>query len=71
MDARLLGRELAGFDEVGHERVVARELLEAPLVEQVGARVAHLGDDEPLTFEHGGGAGGAHALATAALVRRL
>ena len=37
MVARLFGRELAGFDHVGHQTVVARELLEFPLVKQVGA----------------------------------
>ena len=71
MDARLFRGNLAGFDEIGHERVVARELLDLPFVEQVRSRVAHLRDDEALAFEHGAGAGGAHALATAPLVRRL
>ena len=50
--ARLLGRQLAGLDHVGHQAVVARQLLQLPLVEQVGARVAHLGDDQPLAFQH-------------------
>ena len=40
-------------------------------MEQVRSRVAHLRDDEALAFEHGTGAGGAHALAAASFVRRL
>ena len=71
MDARLFGGELPGFDKVGHERVVARELLDLSLVEQICSRVAYLRDDEALAFEHRGGAGGAHALATAPFMRRL
>ena len=71
MDARLFGSNLAGFDKVGHERVVARELLDLSLVEQICSRVAYLRDDEALAFEHRGGAGGAHALATAPFMRRL
>ena len=71
MDARLFGGNLAGFDKVGHERVVARDLLDLSLVEQICSRVAYLRDDEALAFEHRGGAGGAHALATAPFMRRL
>ena len=43
--------------------MVAGELLQLPFVKQIGARVAHLGDDERLLLKHGGGAGAAHALA--------
>ena len=66
--ARLFGRELPGLDHVGHQAVVARELLELALVQQVGPRVAHLGDDEPFALQHGSGHGGAHALAAPPLV---
>ena len=69
MVARLFGRELAGFDHVGHQTVVARELLEFPLVKQVGARVADLRDKQALVLEHAGGHGGAHAVAAATVVR--
>ena len=37
--------------------------LELALVQQIGAGVAHLGDDQALALQHGGGHGGAHALA--------
>ena len=68
VDARLLGGDLPRLDQVGHEAVVAGQLLQVPPMEKVGARVADLGDDEPLPFEHGGGARGSHALAAAAFV---
>lgn len=52
MRARFFGGQLAGFDHVGHQAVVARELLELALVQQVRARVAYLGDDQSLAFQH-------------------
>ena len=66
--ARFFGRELPGFDHVGHEAVVAGELLKLSLVQQVGARVSHLGNHQTLALEHGGGHGGAHALTAASFV---
>ena len=71
MRARLFGRELPGLDHVGHQAVVARELLELALVQQVRARVAYLGDDQSLAFQHGRGHGGSHALAAAPFARCL
>ena len=61
MNAGLGLGNLAGLDKVGHKRVVAGELLHLPLVQKVGPRVAHLGDDELILLQHGGGAGTAHA----------
>ena len=46
MDLRLLRREPARADEIGDERVVVGELLEAPVAEEVGAGVADVADDD-------------------------
>ena len=70
MMARFLGGELAGFDHVGHKAVVARKLLQLAVMQQIGARVADLRDDEALVFQHAGGKGGAHALTAAPIARR-
>ncbi len=67
MVARFLGRELAGLDHVSHQAVIARELLELALVQQIGARVADLRDEQAFPFEHAGGHGGSHALAPASV----
>ena len=37
MMARFLGGELAGLDHVGHKAVVARELLQLAVMQQIGA----------------------------------
>ena len=39
-----LRRDLAAALELGHQRVVARELLELAVAEAVGAAVAHVGE---------------------------
>ena len=59
--------DAALLDEVCHERVVARDLLERPVVQQVGARIAHLGDDYLVIEDEGCGHGRAHARAAAAV----
>ncbi len=68
MGARLFGGELAGLYHVGHEAVVAGELLQLSLMQQVGARIAHLSYNKTLAFQYGGGAGCSHSLATASFV---
>ena len=70
MMARFLGGELAGLDHVGHKAMVARKLLQLAVMQQVGARVADLCDDEALVFQHASGKGGAHAFAAAPIARR-
>ena len=67
MNAGLGLSNLPGLNKVGHKRVVAGELLHLPLMQKVGARVAHLGDDELVLLQHSGGAGAAHAGAADAL----
>ena len=62
MVSRFFGGELPRFDHIGHEAVVARELLELSLMEQICARIAHLGEHETFAFEYGGRHGAAHAL---------
>ena len=46
MNAGLGLSNLPGLNKVGHKRVVAGQLLHLPLMQKVGARVAHLGDDQ-------------------------
>ena len=70
MMPRFLGGELAGLDHVSHKAVVARELLQLAVMQQIGARVADLCDDQALVFQHAGGKGGAHAVAAAPVARR-
>ena len=67
MNAGLGLGDLAGFNKIGHQGMVAGELLHLPLVQKVGPRVTHLGDDELVLLQHGGGAGAAHAGAADAL----
>ena len=62
----LFCRDLALFDEVGYEAVVACDLLKPAVVEQVGARVANLCDYQVVFLQDGGGAGGSHARAAKA-----
>ena len=71
VNACLCFGKLAGLYHVGHKAVVAGKLLKASLVQQVGARIAHLGDYQALAFQDGGGKRGAHALAADALAGRL
>lgn len=71
MCPRLFRGELARFDHVGHEAVIARELLQGALVQQVGTRIPYLGDNQALAFEHGSRHRRAHALAAASFARRL
>ena len=71
MHARFFGGDLTSFDEVGHERVVARDLLQVSFVQKVGARIAHLRDEQAFAFEHGCGERGAHAVASDALAGGL
>jgi hypothetical protein len=46
----LLGRELAAANELGHQRVVLRELLEPLVADQVRPRVADVADRDPAVF---------------------
>ena len=57
--------ELAGFDELVHERLIARELHERVAAEDVAARVADLREEEDLVHERRRGDGRAHAAARA------
>ena len=53
VDRRLLGRELTAPHELGDERVVVGQLLELPVAQPVGARVADVPDrDLPVGLEH-------------------
>ena len=70
MHARFFHGDLAAFDQVGHERMVARDALQAAFVQKVGARIAHLGHYEAFARKHGAGHGGSHALAADAFGRR-
>ena len=69
VDAGLFLGDAALVDEVCHQRVVARDALQGALVQQVGARVAHLRDDELVVEDLRSGHGGAHARAPHALGR--
>lgn len=51
--ACFFGGDLASFDEVSHERMVARDLLQVAFVQEVGTRIAHLRDEQAFAFEHG------------------
>ena len=59
----LRGGDAARFHQVGNQAVIARNLLQMAFVQQIGARVAHLRNDQALAFQHGGRAGGSHAFA--------
>ncbi len=61
MRACLVGGDLAGVDELLDVRMVARDADERALVEEVGARVAHVRDGEGGALDVGGGGGAAHA----------
>ena len=61
MDAGLVGRNLAGVHELFHIGVVAGHANQRALVEQVGARVAHVGDGERVVFDIGAGGRATHA----------
>ena len=69
VESRLGLGDLARFDKVGHQAMIARELLDAPVVQKIGTRVAHLGDHHALARHLGGRHGGAHAFAANALTR--
>jgi hypothetical protein len=57
--------ELAGLDELVHERLIARDLHQAIAAEDVGAAVADLAEEEVIVHQRGDGRGGAHAAARA------
>ena len=61
VDAGLVGRNLASIHELLHVGVVAGHADERTLVEQVGARVAHVGDGERVVFDVGAGGRASHA----------
>ena len=61
MDASLVCRDLASVHEFFHIGVVAGHADECALVEQVGARVAHVGDGERVVFDIGASGCAAHA----------
>ena len=61
VDASLVCRDLAGVHEFFHIGVVAGHADERALVEQVGARVAHVGDGERVVFDIGASGCAAHA----------
>ena len=61
VDASLVCRNLAGVHELLHVGVVAGHADERALVEQVGARVAHVGDGERVVFDIGASGCAAHA----------
>ena len=54
VDASLVCRDLAGVHELLHVGVVAGHADERALVEQIGARVAHVGDGERVVFDVAG-----------------
>ena len=60
MDARLVGCNFASVHELLHIGVVAGHADERALVEQIGARVAHVGDGEHVVFDIGAGCRAAH-----------
>ncbi len=62
---------LPRLDKIGHKRMVAGELLELPLVQQIGTRVAHLGDDQAFFLQDSGSAGAAHTRTAHTLPCRL
>ena len=71
VDAGLVGRNLAGVHELLHIGVVAGHADERALVEQVGARVAHVGDGERIVFDVGAGCRATHAGFAQAVERGL
>ena len=56
-----LRRDLPAALELGHQRVVARELLELAVAEAVGAAVAHVAEADLVAVHLGGGQRRAHA----------
>ena len=71
VDASLVCRDLAGVHELLHVGVVAGHADERALVEQIGARVAHVGDGERVVFDVGAGGCAAHAGLAQAVQGRL
>ncbi len=58
--ARLIGRDQAGGDLVAHKGVVARDLPDLAVADQVGPAIADIGDMQGVVVEQRGDAGGAH-----------
>ena len=54
--------DAARFYHVGHEAVIAGNLLKASVMQQVGAGVAYMGDGDTALLYDGSGHSGAHAL---------
>ena len=67
----LLGRDLAGVDQVLHEGVVGRDLRERIAAQHVGARVADVDHGEAVTAAHERDAGGAQAFEVAVAARAV
>ncbi len=63
--------ELAGLDELVDERLVARQLHQVALAQQVAPRVAHLGEEEVVVDQSGRGDGRPHPAARAIELRLL
>ena len=71
MHAGLVGRDLAGVDELLHIGVVARDADERVVVHEVGARVAHVRDGKLSALDVGCRGGAAHAGTPHAVGSRL
>ena len=67
VDARLFGCDLPGGYELLNVRVVVGHAHELALVQQVAARIAHMGHGHGRAVDNDGGAGGAHARSSGAL----
>jgi hypothetical protein len=63
--------EVAGFDQLVHQRLIFGDLLELAIAQQVAPAIAHLAQEQHFVDQHGRRGGGAHAAARSFFLRRL